>query len=196
MGTRNLSVNALHQSSISLVVHNCLLWASSVSVSYHDDAVPNRNRWNALTIWCLHPPPSEHRLSDALVFLIIGHNAVAKRNHHGKWPADFNSDGDVYPDRWPMGEPVFLWAFVWSALYCSVQRLLHPRGLTSTEIHLAGDQKTKPRQPNPRRVPFRRDHSEPGKSEYARRQTRIANRLRHVRLVKFCEEAQPSRGNK
>ncbi|CRL25746.1 unnamed protein product [Penicillium camemberti] len=68
------------------------------------------DRWNALTTWCLHPPPSEHRLSDALVFLIIGQNAVAKRNHHGKWPADFNSDGDVYPDRWPMGEPVFLWA--------------------------------------------------------------------------------------
>lgn len=68
----------------------------------------------------LHPP-AEHRLSDALVFPIIRHNVIVKRNRnrHGKWPADFNSDGDIYPGRWPMGEPVILWAFglPWIAVY-------------------------------------------------------------------------------
>lgn len=29
-------------------------------------------------------PPADRRLSDTLVFLIIGHNASARRNRHGK----------------------------------------------------------------------------------------------------------------
>jgi hypothetical protein len=55
-------------------------------------------------------PPADHRLSDALVFFIIGQNLVVARNRHGKWPSDFNSDGDLYPDRWPQGDPVIIWA--------------------------------------------------------------------------------------
>jgi hypothetical protein len=45
-----------------------------------------------------------------LVFLIVGQNVVVARNRHGEWPADFNYDGDIYPDRWPVGEPVIVWA--------------------------------------------------------------------------------------
>jgi hypothetical protein len=45
-----------------------------------------------------------------LVFLIVGQNAVVARNRHGEWPADFNYDGDIYPDRWPVDEPVIVWA--------------------------------------------------------------------------------------
>ncbi|KAJ5615278.1 hypothetical protein N7537_000392 [Penicillium hordei] len=55
-------------------------------------------------------PPGDHRLSDALVFLIVGQNVAATRNRHGKWPADFDSAGDIYPRRWPMGHPVIVWA--------------------------------------------------------------------------------------
>ncbi|KAJ5209157.1 hypothetical protein N7449_003536 [Penicillium cf. viridicatum] len=32
----------------------------------------------------LVPPPGDHRLSDALVFLVVGQNVVAARNRHGK----------------------------------------------------------------------------------------------------------------
>ncbi|KAJ5415506.1 hypothetical protein N7465_004201 [Penicillium sp. CMV-2018d] len=56
-------------------------------------------------------PPGEHRLSDALVFLIIGQNTVAARHRHGKWPSDFDVTGDTYCDRWPMGDPVVMWCF-------------------------------------------------------------------------------------
>lgn len=56
-------------------------------------------------------PPSDHRLSDALVFLIISQNTVAARYRHARWPADFDCAGDIYADRWPMGHPVILWAF-------------------------------------------------------------------------------------
>lgn len=56
-------------------------------------------------------PPSGHRLSDALVFLIIAQNTVAARYRHARWPADFDCAGDIYADRWPMGHPVILWAF-------------------------------------------------------------------------------------
>ncbi|KAJ6178514.1 hypothetical protein N7519_008975 [Penicillium mononematosum] len=56
-------------------------------------------------------PPSDRRLSDALAFLIAGHDVVPQRSRYGKWPADFNSDGDIHPDRWPMGAPVVVWAF-------------------------------------------------------------------------------------
>lgn len=58
----------------------------------------------------LRPPPGDHRLSDALVFLIVGQNVVAARNRHGRWPADFDSAGDISPSRWPMGHPVVIWA--------------------------------------------------------------------------------------
>ncbi|KAJ5044309.1 hypothetical protein EN45_012950 [Penicillium chrysogenum] len=55
-------------------------------------------------------PPGDYRLSDALVFLIVGQNIVVARNRHGKWPTGFSSDGDIYPDRWLVGEPVIVWA--------------------------------------------------------------------------------------
>jgi hypothetical protein len=42
-------------------------------------------------------PPGEHRLSDTLAFFITEHAVFAVRNRYTKWPADFNSDGDVYP---------------------------------------------------------------------------------------------------
>ncbi|CAI7564151.1 unnamed protein product [Penicillium viridicatum] len=48
-------------------------------------------------------PPSDHCLSDALIFLLVGRNTVVARNRHGKWPADFNWDGDIYPNHWPIG---------------------------------------------------------------------------------------------
>ncbi|KAJ5188571.1 hypothetical protein N7472_007585 [Penicillium cf. griseofulvum] len=51
-------------------------------------------------------PPGEHCLSDALVFLVTGHAIVAARNRYAKWPADFNSDKDIYPDRWPIARIV------------------------------------------------------------------------------------------
>ncbi|KAJ5840714.1 uncharacterized protein N7525_005902 [Penicillium rubens] len=53
-------------------------------------------------------PPSDVRLSDAPVFLGIT-TGVPIRQRHVRWPADFNSDGDIEPPRWPMGEPVVLW---------------------------------------------------------------------------------------
>ncbi|KAJ5207290.1 hypothetical protein N7491_002079 [Penicillium cf. griseofulvum] len=56
-------------------------------------------------------PPAEHHLSDALAFLVIGHTVVVARNRHAKSPADFNLDGDIYPDRWPIGEPVIMWEY-------------------------------------------------------------------------------------
>ena len=40
------------------------------------------------------------RLSDALVFLIVGKKIVVAINRHGKWPADSNSDGDIYTTVW------------------------------------------------------------------------------------------------
>jgi hypothetical protein len=30
-----------------------------------------------------------------LVFLVIGHDIVAKRNRYAKWPADFDSNGYI-----------------------------------------------------------------------------------------------------
>lgn len=45
---------------------------------------------------------------DALVFLIIEQNTVAARHRHAKWPADFNITGNIYCDRWPMGDPVIM----------------------------------------------------------------------------------------
>lgn len=45
---------------------------------------------------------------DALVFLIIGQNTVIVRHRHTKWPADFDITGDIYCDRWPMGDPVIM----------------------------------------------------------------------------------------
>ncbi|KAJ6186071.1 hypothetical protein N7519_007372 [Penicillium mononematosum] len=41
---------------------------------------------------------------------LITQNIVVARNRRGKWPADFNSDGDIYPDRWQVGEPLIAWA--------------------------------------------------------------------------------------
>ncbi|KAJ5230900.1 hypothetical protein N7489_011608 [Penicillium chrysogenum] len=52
--------------------------------------------------------PPDVRLSDAPVFLVIT-TGVPIRQRHVRWPADFNSDGDIEPPRWPMGEPVVLW---------------------------------------------------------------------------------------
>jgi hypothetical protein len=43
-------------------------------------------------------PPSDVRLSDALVFLVIA-TRVPVRQRHLRWPADFNSDGDIKPTR-------------------------------------------------------------------------------------------------
>lgn len=51
-------------------------------------------------------PPGDHHLSDALVFLVVGQNIVAARNRYRKWPADFDSTGDICPGRWPIGHPV------------------------------------------------------------------------------------------
>ncbi|KAJ5967452.1 hypothetical protein N7501_003700 [Penicillium viridicatum] len=28
---------------------------------------------------------------------------------NARWPADFNTDGDIVPERWPMGDAVVLW---------------------------------------------------------------------------------------
>ncbi|KAJ5846676.1 hypothetical protein N7534_010345 [Penicillium rubens] len=39
--------------------------------------------------------PAERRLSDTLVFLVIGHDIVAKRNRYAKWPADFDLNGYI-----------------------------------------------------------------------------------------------------
>ncbi|KAJ6180983.1 hypothetical protein N7519_011444 [Penicillium mononematosum] len=60
------------------------------NLPYYDKIELDENGW-------VVTPPADHRLSDALVFLVIGQNLVVTRNRHGKWPADFNSDGDIYP---------------------------------------------------------------------------------------------------
>jgi hypothetical protein len=48
--------------------------------------------------------------SGALVILVLL-AAVPGRQRGSRWPADSDSAGDVKPTRWPMGEPVILWAF-------------------------------------------------------------------------------------
>lgn len=55
-------------------------------------------------------PPSDVRLSDALVVLVLS-AAIPGRQCGSRWPADFDSAGDIKPARWPMGETVILWAF-------------------------------------------------------------------------------------
>jgi hypothetical protein len=50
---------------------------------YYDKIEFDENGW-------LVTPPANHRLSDALVFLVVGQNLVVARNRHGKWP-DSNS---------------------------------------------------------------------------------------------------------
>ncbi|KAJ5512165.1 hypothetical protein N7463_001717 [Penicillium fimorum] len=47
--------------------------------------------------------PAGYRLSDTLRFLIICHKIVPGRERYVKWPFDFNSDGDIYPEKWLMG---------------------------------------------------------------------------------------------
>lgn len=86
-------------------------------------------------------PPGDHRLSDALVFLIVGQNVVAARNRHGKWPADFDTAGDISPSRWPMGHPVVVWLMAFhSSQYTPI---IMPRGISSTKILMAGYNKDK-----------------------------------------------------
>ncbi|KAJ5531010.1 hypothetical protein N7527_004403 [Penicillium freii] len=55
------------------------------------------------------PPPADVRLSDRLVFLIIAHIMYPGKLHNARWPADFNTDGDIVLERWPMGDAVVLW---------------------------------------------------------------------------------------
>lgn len=55
-------------------------------------------------------PPQQVALSDALVFLVVASGSTV-RDRRVKWPNDFNTEGDVYAERWPRGEPVVLWAF-------------------------------------------------------------------------------------
>ncbi|KAF4764752.1 hypothetical protein HAV15_001256 [Penicillium sp. str.  len=57
------------------------------------------------------PPPGEVRLSDTLVFLIIASNNPPIHERKAKWPSDFNFEGDIHPERWPVGHSVVLWAF-------------------------------------------------------------------------------------
>ncbi|KAJ6190943.1 hypothetical protein N7519_000964 [Penicillium mononematosum] len=89
----------------------CLLSFASSPTAYSDKHnLPYYNEIELDDDGWLVTPPAGHRLSDALVFLIVGQNLVVARNRHGKWPADFNSDGDLNPDRWPQGDPVVIWA--------------------------------------------------------------------------------------
>ncbi|CAI7630253.1 unnamed protein product [Penicillium viridicatum] len=55
------------------------------------------------------PPPADVRLSDRLVFLIVAKNMYPGKQRNARWPADFNTDGDSVPDRWPMGGAVVMW---------------------------------------------------------------------------------------
>lgn len=55
-------------------------------------------------------PPLGVALSNALVFLAIAY-IVPIRQRKAKWPADFSTDGDLYPERWPRGCIIVLWAF-------------------------------------------------------------------------------------
>ncbi|OQE88964.1 hypothetical protein PENNAL_c0015G00158 [Penicillium nalgiovense] len=48
------------------------------------------------------------RLSNTLVFLVIATNNPPVRQRNVRWPTDFNSDGNIKPNRWPMGDPVVL----------------------------------------------------------------------------------------
>ncbi|KAK4865000.1 hypothetical protein LT330_001623 [Penicillium expansum] len=59
---------------------------------------------------CLVVPPVDVRLSDALVFLVSVNNLYPGKARSGRWPSDFNSDGDIVPERWPMGDAVVIWA--------------------------------------------------------------------------------------
>ncbi|KAJ6189572.1 hypothetical protein N7519_004480 [Penicillium mononematosum] len=67
---------------------------------YHDH-IERDNAGHFLT------PPSDARLSDALVFLVIA-TGVPVRQRRVRWPVDFTSDGDIKPNRWPMGDPVVI----------------------------------------------------------------------------------------
>ncbi|CAI7565293.1 unnamed protein product [Penicillium viridicatum] len=55
-------------------------------------------------------PPADVRLSDRLVFLIVVNNICPGRHRNARWPADFNTDGDIFAERWPMGGAVVVWA--------------------------------------------------------------------------------------
>ena len=70
---------------------------------YHDKIIHDENGHFVM-------PPSDVRLSDALVVLILS-AAIPGRQRGSRWPADFDSAGDIKPTRWPMGETVVLWAF-------------------------------------------------------------------------------------
>ncbi|OQE26052.1 hypothetical protein PENFLA_c007G03296 [Penicillium flavigenum] len=99
--------NPTNNTSLTIMNKN----AQMELASYTDrHKLPNYDKTEFDEHGWLITPPGGYRLSDALVFLIVGQNIVVARNGHGKWPADFNSDGDIYPDRWPVGEPVIVWA--------------------------------------------------------------------------------------
>lgn len=52
------------------------------------------------------PLPADVRLSDPLIFVIIAHNVTPGKKRNTRWPYDFNTDGNIYPESWPMGDPV------------------------------------------------------------------------------------------
>ncbi|OQD69543.1 hypothetical protein PENPOL_c002G08136 [Penicillium polonicum] len=39
----------------------------------------------------------------------IAHNMYLGKLRNARWPADFNTDGDIVLERWPMGDAVVLW---------------------------------------------------------------------------------------
>lgn len=72
------------------------------TVPYHDTVRYDKDGYFV-------PPPADVRLSDRLVFLIIANNLYPGKQRNARWPSDFNTDGDVFPDRWPTGGGVVMW---------------------------------------------------------------------------------------
>lgn len=59
----------------------------------------------------LKQPPSGKRPADSPLFLIVSLNLQPGRKRHALWPADFDSSGDICPERVPAGDAVIIWAF-------------------------------------------------------------------------------------
>ena len=51
-------------------------------------------------------PPPNTRLTDAVLYLVLKTDLMSPRSLSKRFPVDLNSDGDIHPDRIPLGEAV------------------------------------------------------------------------------------------
>lgn len=76
----------------------------STRLPYYDTLTYDDDEGNLVT------PLADVRLSDRLVFLIVVNKICPGKNRNARWPADFNTDGDIIAERWPMEGTVVVWA--------------------------------------------------------------------------------------